>query len=479
MSQNSKDFIKSLLYNKPKELFCRVCLQPVQEIHAEDIFTRICNADMEFSVTEVIENIFGMQLPLVACDKVCHTCLKLASSTYTFFKVAQESCRVLNTYVTELLSQSFTINISDKQAVLLVPDLLQSKEDLNNLLKPISENTLNKELHTNNVILKLENNLNKGGEKLDKGVTKKRRRWKRKPMTSIVCMQCPVKYRFLGKLKEHMRMEHGVDIHICKVCKACIVDEQEFQNHLRTHTNKHICEICTMVFKSRDGIINHLKWHDDIKNLINSGQGNICETCGLVFEDEISLAEHNDSSHVKKYTCFYCGKMYKGELGFESHIKKHELHMAKNGAPDKLKEIKPKESKRRKFTCCQCGKSFKHERTLMFHERLHTNDRPYTCEVCGRSFVTVNRRNQHSLCAHTAPTRRCPLCPALFHLRSMVNTHIKKVHLKAHKRRQRSPKIQNVYWRTKTVPIQELSVAIQDDVFNLDYKKKTDFFVGS
>lgn len=48
-------------------------------------------------------------------------------------------------------------------------------------------------------------------------------------------------------------------------------------------------------------------------------------------------------------------------------------------------------------------------------------------QVCGRGFVSVNRRNQHAVCAHTAPARRCPLCPALFHLRSMVNTHVKKV----------------------------------------------------
>ncbi|CAG5059885.1 unnamed protein product [Parnassius apollo] len=94
----------------------------------------------------------------------------------------------------------------------------------------------------------------------------------------------------------------------------------------------------------------------------------------------------------------------------------------------------------------------------------------YVCrfvQVCGRAFVSLNRRNQHAVCAHTAPARRCPLCPALFHLRSMVNTHLKKVHLKAHKRRNRTSKHQNVFWRTETVPIQELSVSIQNEILEL------------
>lgn len=46
-----------------------------------------------------------------------------------------------------------------------------------------------------------------------------------------------------------------------------------------------------------------------------------------VFSDEERLQEHYDTKHDKKYTCYYCGRMYKGEYSFEMHIKKHELRM--------------------------------------------------------------------------------------------------------------------------------------------------------
>lgn len=42
-----------------------------------------------------------------------------------------------------------------------------------------------------------------------------------------------------------------------------------------------------------------------------------------------------------------------------------------------------------------------------------------------------------------------------------------QVHLKSHKRRNRSSKHQNVFWRTQTVPIQELSIDLQNDVMEL------------
>lgn len=47
-----------------------------------------------------------------------------------------------------------------------------------------------------------------------------------------------------------------------------------------------------------------------------------------------------------------------------------------------------------------------------------------------------------------------------------------QVHLKAHKRRNRTSKHQNVFWKTETVPIQELSVSIQNEILELQAAQK-------
>ncbi|XP_045781318.1 zinc finger protein 141-like isoform X2 [Maniola jurtina] len=309
-------------------------------------------------------------------------------------------------------------------------------------------------------------NINKLCVLRDSEVKKKKCR-KRNPMEYRQCSQCPVRYRFVRKLKEHMKEAHGIDLFICQVCQALTEDEIEYNNHLQTHSGLHTCSICNMVFKKRETIISHLKWHEELRVLTQSDGAHVCEVCGLLFRDGEDLKEHYEKRHVKRFTCYYCGRMYKGQLSFDLHIKKHEINNDMKQNQTKISKPEPPKKKKRNFTCATCGRDFVDERALLWHERLHTNERPYACDVCGRGFVSLNRRNQHAVCAHTAPARRCPLCPALFHLRSMVNTHIKKVHLKAHKRPNRVSKHLNVFWKTEPVPIQELSVSIQNEILEL------------
>ncbi|CAH2061940.1 unnamed protein product, partial [Iphiclides podalirius] len=363
--------------------------------------------------------------------KICSDCFIAASSAYKFYLLSKRSEEILDFYINLL------------------------EENLNEASSSEVNEALKESLPSNN---------------------RAKRKRKRNPMSYIMCSKCPVRYRFVAKLKEHMKAEHDIDLFVCTVCKSIIEDEGEFNKHLKTHTNIHRCAKCNVVFRKRDSIIAHLKWHEEMENLKQREGAHICEICGLVLRDEEHLKEHNDKKHVKKYTCFYCGRMYKGEISFEMHIKKHEMHMNSDDKKQtdkmKTKEDEEKVKKSKKFCCGTCERNFVDERSLMWHQRLHTNERPYVCDVCGRGFVSLNRRNQHAVCAHTAPARRCPLCPALFHLRSMVNTHVRKVHLKTHKRRNRTSKHQNVFWRTEPVPIQELSVSIQNEILELQAAQK-------
>lgn len=48
-------------------------------------------------------------------------------------------------------------------------------------------------------------------------IEKVKKRRKRRPMSYLFCSRCPVKYRFVAKLKEHMKLEHNIDLFVCQV----------------------------------------------------------------------------------------------------------------------------------------------------------------------------------------------------------------------------------------------------------------------
>ncbi|XP_049882220.1 zinc finger protein 62-like [Pectinophora gossypiella] len=529
-SVNVKNVVKHLVNGTFEENLCRVCLLPLGEF-CENIFTKISKHDDDYCVADALETV--CQIKFSGSDRynVCYDCFVMASTAYRFFLLTKRSNEILNYYVKELERNIYSVEVPENplddnnlcipltECVPMVQNFNFDIEDLKHYKvsfdeedsniqpivlqeqneKPLSETILVKEDLSNvddaKIVVVIEEDGKKTFYKLQDGTTElfsdkmkhsemtsvnsvSKVRRKRDPMTFRKCSQCPVQYRFLGKLKMHMKTEHNMDLFVCKVCKAIMEDEQEFNRHLKSHMDVHRCNICDTVFKKRDTIIAHLKWHEEMKNMSKLDGAHVCELCGYILPNEDQLKEHYDKKHDKKYTCFYCGKMYKGELSFEMHIKKHEMHKKsdkKRKNPEQGKEQKEPEDKnsKKRTMCPTCGGKFVDERSLMWHSMLHTNERPYSCDVCGRGFVSLNRRNQHMLCAHTMPTKRCPLCSALFHLRSMVNTHIKKVHLKAHKRRNRTSKHQNVCWRTEAVPIQELSVSIQNEILEMQTGDKT------
>ncbi|XP_046974258.1 zinc finger protein 484-like isoform X1 [Vanessa cardui] len=519
-SINLQDLVKHIVNGTFEQKFCRICLLPLEDLY-EDAFTTVCKENIEYCIADILEIVCHIRLSAIHKFKICPSCFITASEAYKFYLLTQKSENLLNFYVDELNNQINSIEEPEKLAAeslcitlpSVQPDNFEYDFDIDKFPFQSCSNDKNLELYDKHdmgkanvdrkmkielkveddfeeniliimgengepsfykpqedgTLMSLESSQNDFSEVLkqipETSILKKKKKRKRNPMEYKMCSRCPVRYRFVRKLKEHMKEEHGVDLFVCKVCQAIIEDEQEFNNHLQTHTGIHTCAICNTVFKKRETIIAHFKWHEEMKNMSKLEGAHICEICGLILKSAEHLKEHNDKKHVKKYTCYYCGRMYKGEISFEMHIKKHEMNNDVKRNPSQIKNEGSK--KKRKYTCPTCGRDFVDERALLWHERLHTNERPYVCDVCGRGFVSLNRRNQHAVCAHTAPARRCPLCPALFHLRSMVNTHIKKVHLKAHKRRNRTSKHQNVFWKTETVPIQELSVSIQNEILEL------------
>lgn len=165
-------------------------------------------------------------------DRVCINCLKLATATYKFHRLIENSKKIWEFYVTQLtieLSHSTFNNeknymtkenvedIVNEPKIIVLPDLIHLGENLEQVIKQKIRNNVKTIIKKKGLMCK-KLSVEKSIVKTRTVVPLKRKKsWKRKTMMSVQCMQCPAKYRFLGILKEHMKMEHGLDMHICEV----------------------------------------------------------------------------------------------------------------------------------------------------------------------------------------------------------------------------------------------------------------------
>ncbi|KAL0810505.1 hypothetical protein ABMA28_010627 [Loxostege sticticalis] len=520
------------------ENLCRVCLKPLND-DCENIFTKICKEDKEYCIADVLNDLCQIKISDADHYSVCSECFIAASNAYKFYLNTKCNDRLLHFYLDELETYLNTINMTDdisgESICISLPLVLTEMAGFDYKIKTLKDTNCNKGNNDNQICIKqniIKQNIPVKHHKPVKNVqieneddeivifkdenghstfykiqsngllqeieykapkpappaalryVGNKKRKKREPMTVKQCTRCPIEYRFISKLQEHMKTEHGVILYACKLCQALTEDEELHKFHLKTHTFVYKCDICSVPFRKREAVINHMRAHEKFKHRSTPVTDLVCVQCGLIFNDKETIINHVNTDHYQKFTCYYCGRIYKVKESFDKHIQKHEIYTKaykERVEQQEKRSFTTAEAKKliarseeassapsKDYTCELCGRGFRGARALLWHGRLHTNERPFKCDTCGRAFVSLNRRNQHALCAHSAPARRCPLCPARFHLRSMVNTHVKKVHLKAHKRRARGARVARADDAgARPVPVQELSVALQQDVLDM------------
>ncbi|XP_077107124.1 uncharacterized protein LOC143764907 isoform X2 [Ranitomeya variabilis] len=107
----------------------------------------------------------------------------------------------------------------------------------------------------------------------------------------------------------------------------------------------------------------------------------------------------------KLFPCPQCGKYFKSK---GSLLKHQLLHLDK----------KP-------YSCLQCGKGFTQKSGLIKHERIHTDERPFPCSKCGKSFTQKSVLVEHQRGHSGEKPFSCSECGKCFTWKSVLFEHQK------------------------------------------------------
>lgn len=202
------------------------------------------------------------QLSDIETYNICINCFMMASMAYKFYLLSKRSQEILHFYTNELLENVERIQLPDEivnnTLCISLPEILTETPVYdfnlhsigkemeiveNNIVKKEMIETVEKDDNDDVVVIIQDNGepafyrtLPDGtlqeleGSEVEKyrkkfnasvAVDKKEDRIKkgrkRGPMSYKLCTRCPVKYRFITKLKQHMLMDHNVTLYVCKV----------------------------------------------------------------------------------------------------------------------------------------------------------------------------------------------------------------------------------------------------------------------
>jgi hypothetical protein len=210
--------------------------------------------------------------------------------------------------------------------------------------------------------------------------------------------------------KRHNKSLDPAEFH-CDVCSKPFNNKSTLKQHILNHltTVEMKCDQCEKVFNSKSAFQSHQR------NVHESDNSGTCGVCGKFFKHKTSLIKHQlIHSDTRNFPCTVCPKSFRLKHHLEQHLRMH--------------------SGERIFDCKKCGASFSHYGSLNSHMKAHISKEqgivfPCPFPSCNRSYTRKKILDVH-LKSHTLEAKyNCEWCPAKYHQKSDIKSHIFSKHL--------------------------------------------------
>ncbi|XP_063050367.1 zinc finger protein 709-like [Engraulis encrasicolus] len=244
----------------------------------------------------------------------------------------------------------------------------------------------------------------------------------------FACKHCGETFGDYSTFRKHQKMyadkPHTLSTWECDVCGEILSNKRRLTSHQRRHAGDkpYACKHCGKVFIFYSSFIRHQSTHsNETHGLPKTGkppeQGTDrkgptweCEVCGKILCNKQSLINHNRRhTGEKPFACKHCDKAFRYYCTLRKHQKTHpnETH-----GPPKIKGPP--------WECDLCGKILCSKQSLIDHKRVHADEKPFVCEDCGKTFSNYSNFRQHQN-THSDKTWECDVCGKIVrHKRSLI-----------------------------------------------------------
>ncbi|XP_014671359.1 PREDICTED: zinc finger protein ZFAT-like isoform X2 [Priapulus caudatus] len=228
------------------------------------------------------------------------------------------------------------------------------------------------------------------------------------------CCECDFATNQWVVMRRHLWKTHDIEAGIltCNVCGFKSERNFEYEDHMRTHSNKFIykCTICNRMFKSYKLMKNHERYHGP--HYLKGPAGELqCPVCRIGFKCDTHLKEHITCVHLGvELVCEICGFKTRRKETMQVHTTIH-------------KGIKP-------FRCDQCDFTTSHRSSLRCHKRRHAGFRPYLCPYCPWDTTEATPFRVHLMRKHPESelVHRCPYCCYTTVNKDYMRRHVAQKH---------------------------------------------------